>query len=94
MNVRIYLYPFVPLTYTHTDIHTYTHAGIHTYIDQYRSIDRFIAPSIYLSTPPSIYRSFYPRKSHMPASQYIKIFPRTFVDASVHKRTYMRPVVY
>jgi hypothetical protein len=35
-----------------------------------------------------------PRKSHMPGSKCIQIFPRTFVDASVHKPTYMRPVVY
>ncbi len=41
-----------------TDIHpcnAYRHTPMHTYIDQYRSIDRFIDPSIYLSTPPSIY---------------------------------------
>ncbi len=35
-----------------------------------------------------------PRKSHMQGSKFIQIFSRTFVDASVHKRTHMRPVVY
>jgi hypothetical protein len=35
-----------------------------------------------------------PRKSDILGSKCIQIFPRTFVDASVHKRTHMRPVVY
>ncbi len=45
-------------TCRHSGMPTYTgtHAGMHTCIDQYRSIDRFIAPSIYLSIPPSAFR--------------------------------------